>query len=326
MIASTSSATVDAGRRRVLAGEQAAHLRELAVEEAGGGAPHPPPASPSKPMIPSPAPGDPRLIVTSPPPVSAFAVSARALAGTSAAAETSVWVGVHSHSRSDRRKRSVASRRDVRALHLDADTGENGQHVVAPGGTDGLAHGAARTAGSGSSRSRGASSGSEGNSSSGIVWRLNRAEPQTRDTFAPSLSISTGWLGRLRQMSASRRPETSALPSSADLGFQGGAGGGLVVERRQLQAVRGRLDQQPGEHGNAGLDREGARGPGDSVGQSVTIDAKLHGHLLRQDRNSCGVRILPRHADGRQVRVAPASAWAGSRTGAGAPSPGFPAR
>ena len=57
-------------------------------------------------------------------------------------------------------------------------------------------------------------SGRVGYSSTGIVWRLNRAEPQVSETFAPSMVISTGLFGRLRQMSASSRPETSALPSS----------------------------------------------------------------------------------------------------------------
>ena len=57
-------------------------------------------------------------------------------------------------------------------------------------------------------------SGSVGYSSTGIVWRLNRAEPQVSETLVPSMVISTGLFGRLRQMSASSRPETSALPSS----------------------------------------------------------------------------------------------------------------
>ena len=47
-----------------------------------------------------------------------------------------------------------------------------------------------------------------------MVWRLNRAEPQVSVTLGPSITISTGLLGRLRQMSASSRPETRARPSS----------------------------------------------------------------------------------------------------------------
>ena len=57
-------------------------------------------------------------------------------------------------------------------------------------------------------------SGRVGYSSTGIVWRLNRAEPQVSETLAPSMVISTGLFGRLRQMSASSRPETRARPSS----------------------------------------------------------------------------------------------------------------
>ena len=57
-------------------------------------------------------------------------------------------------------------------------------------------------------------SGRVGYSSTGIVCRLNLAEPQVSDTFAPSMVISTGLFGRLREMSASSRPETSARPSS----------------------------------------------------------------------------------------------------------------
>ena len=53
-----------------------------------------------------------------------------------------------------------------------------------------------------------------------MVCRLNRAEPQVSVTLAPSMLISTGLFGRLRQMSASRRPETSALPSSLTSAFK----------------------------------------------------------------------------------------------------------
>ena len=53
-----------------------------------------------------------------------------------------------------------------------------------------------------------------GYSSTGIVWRLKRAEPQVSETRAPSSTISTGLAGRLRQMSASSRPLTRARPLS----------------------------------------------------------------------------------------------------------------
>ena len=48
-----------------------------------------------------------------------------------------------------------------------------------------------------------------------MVCRLNLAEPHVSETRAPSITISTGLAGRLRQMSASSRPLTRARPSSA---------------------------------------------------------------------------------------------------------------
>ena len=43
---------------------------------------------------------------------------------------------------------------------------------------------------------------------------MNRALPQTSSIRVSSAVISTGRPGRLREMSASSRPETSAWPSS----------------------------------------------------------------------------------------------------------------
>ncbi|CAM5641755.1 hypothetical protein SRIMM317S_06495 [Streptomyces rimosus subsp. rimosus] len=57
--------------------------------------------------------------------------------------------------------------------------------------------------------------GRAGYSSTGSVWRVKREEPQTTVTRTPSVEISTGRLGRARQMSASRRPETRTVPSSS---------------------------------------------------------------------------------------------------------------
>ena len=57
--------------------------------------------------------------------------------------------------------------------------------------------------------------GSAGYSSTGRVWRVNREEPQTTVARTPSVEISTGRLGRARQMSASSRPETRTVPSSS---------------------------------------------------------------------------------------------------------------
>ena len=52
-----------------------------------------------------------------------------------------------------------------------------------------------------------------------MVCRLNRAEPQVSVTLGPSITMSTGLFGRLRQMSARSRPETSARPSSLTSAF-----------------------------------------------------------------------------------------------------------
>ena len=112
-------------------------------------------------------------------------------------------------------------------------------------------------------------------------------------TFGPSIAISTGLFGRLRQMSASSRPETRARPSSTDVGVQRGPGRGLVVEGGQLQALaavgqRTGLDQQPGEHGCARADGQGAGRPGDGIGEDVTFDAELHDWCLLA--GGCGWR------------------------------------
>ena len=57
-------------------------------------------------------------------------------------------------------------------------------------------------------------SGRVGYSSTGRVWRLNRADPQISSTWVWSETISTGLLGRERAISFSSRPETSTVPSS----------------------------------------------------------------------------------------------------------------
>ena len=69
----------------------------------------PPPAEPSKPMMPSPVPPLASAMVTLLPAVRDLAVSASTFAGTSAAAEASVEAGSHFSSRWESRKRSVAS-------------------------------------------------------------------------------------------------------------------------------------------------------------------------------------------------------------------------
>ncbi len=58
------------------------------------------------------------------------------------------------------------------------------------------------------------SSGSLGYSLTGSVTRVNEAGPQVRVTSSAPWSTSTGSGGRLRVISASRRPGTSAVPGS----------------------------------------------------------------------------------------------------------------
>jgi hypothetical protein len=52
-------------------------------------------------------------------------------------------------------------------------------------------------------------------SSTGIISRLNRDDPQVTWTLLPSATTSIGLAGRLREMSASSRPRTSTRPASA---------------------------------------------------------------------------------------------------------------
>ena len=84
-------------------------------------------------------------------------------------------------------------------------------------------------------------------------------------------------LGRQAAADVGEQPAgDQGLALVGDLGGQRGAGRGLVVERRQHQAVVARLDQQAGEHRDAGTDREAAGRPGDGIGEHVAFDAELH--------------------------------------------------
>ena len=47
-----------------------------------------------------------------------------------------------------------------------------------------------------------------------MVCSVKVAVPHWSRTFAPSMAMSTGLAGKLRQMSARSRPDTSARPSS----------------------------------------------------------------------------------------------------------------
>ena len=173
----------------------------------------PPPAEPSKPMMPSPAPPLASAMVTWLPAVSDLAVSASTLAGTSAAADASVVPGSQVSSRWERRNRSVASSEMVSPSISIRTPVSTGSMSSRPAATTAWLTAAANTSLETVPAAAGIS-GRDGYSSTGMVCRLNRAEPQVSETLAPSMLISTGLLGRLRQMSASRRPDTSARPSS----------------------------------------------------------------------------------------------------------------
>ena len=47
-----------------------------------------------------------------------------------------------------------------------------------------------------------------------MVSSVNRLAPQVTTTLVPSGATSTGLSGSAREMSASRRPETSTVPAS----------------------------------------------------------------------------------------------------------------
>jgi hypothetical protein len=84
-------------------------------------------------------------------------------------------------------------------------------------------------------------------------------------------------LGREAATDVGQQPAADqGLALVGDLGGQGGAGGRLVVERRQHQAVVARLDQQTRQHRDAGADGQAACRPGDGIREYVAVDAELH--------------------------------------------------
>ena len=152
-------------------------------------------------------------MVTALPAVSDLAVSASTFAGTSAARVLSGVAGSQPSSRCESRNRSVA-RREMDEPSISMRT------PVSTGSMS--SRPAAVTAWETAWAKRSLCTvplavgieGSVGYSSTGRVWRVNRADPHVSVTRAPSMVISTGLAGRLRQMSARSRPLTRALPSS----------------------------------------------------------------------------------------------------------------
>ena len=212
---SISVGALDPRGRQVLGGEQLAHPGELAVEQPGRRPPDAAATSPSKPMMPSPAPEADSAMVTSTPAVSDLAVSASTRAGTRAAPLDVGAARVPVELAQAEPEPVGGQQRDASALDLDPDAGQHRQHVVAAGGGDRLRDGVGERVAAARCRSPRASPAATGSPRPASSAGVNRAEPQVSDDprrrRAPS---STGLAGRLRQMSASSRPETRALPSS----------------------------------------------------------------------------------------------------------------
>ncbi len=145
--------------------------------------------------------------------VSDLAVSVSALAGTSTAADNSGRAGVQRSSRTASRYRSVEiSVRVSPSISIRTPVSE-GSVSSRPAATavwpTAVANASLPTV-----PAAGGISGSAGYSSSGMVSRLNVALPQDRTARPPSELIWTGRPGRLLLISASSRPETSALPAA----------------------------------------------------------------------------------------------------------------
>ena len=93
--------------------------------------------------------------------------------------------------------------------------------------------------------------------------------------------MSTGLAGRLREMSASSRPEISTWPSSVTVGLDADLRRGLVVEAGEGHPVGVGPDQQAGQDRHARPDRQAAGGPLHGLGQDVTLESDLHAASLR---------------------------------------------
>ena len=214
-------------------------------------------------------------MVTSLPEVSDLAVSASTLAGTSAATDSSGVRGSQPSSRWESRKRSVASsemRRPSISIRTPVSTGSMSSR---PAAVTAWATAWAKTSlctvpvARGHVRQR------------RVVLDGHRlqAEPR-RTTGQRDPGAVDDHLDRLVGQAAADVGEQPAadqrLALVGDLGGERGAGGGLVVEGREHQALVAGLDQQAGEHRDARADRQTARGPGDGIGERIALDAELH--------------------------------------------------
>ena len=120
-------------------------------------------------------------------------------------------------------------------------------------------------------------------------------------------------LGRQAAADVGQQPAADQGPALVgDLGGQGGAGRGLVVERREHQALVAGVDEQAGEDGSTGADGQAARRPRDGVGERVAIHAELH---TRSFEVRVGKAVL------RQHQAVWASCHAAPTVGSGARHP-----
>ena len=162
------------------------------------------------------------------------------------------------------------------AVDLDPDRGEDRRGLVAGGGDGDLRHGGAEDlAGDGADALR-------RRRQLGVL--LDRHERQG-EAAAAGLDAQLGpveeqrdRLGRQRPGDVGQQPALDEDPALLEHLRRGGhPGGHLVVERRQLQAVRHRDEQHPGEDGDRRTGREHARGPRDRLREHVTVDRQSHG-------------------------------------------------
>ena len=146
----------------------------------------------------------------------------------------------------------VAVGRDERqavVADLELHAGDHRGHVVSGCRDRDLRRPRSAKSSAGSTPVRSATSGRVGYSSTGMLSRVNRAEPQLTAILPSSVENCTGAFGSRLAMSASSRPETSAVPGFVDLGGDLGARRHLVVERRQDQRAIGRLEKHAAQDG-----------------------------------------------------------------------------
>ena len=168
--------------------------------------------------------------------------------------------------------------RQLLAVDLDPDSGENRQRVVAAGRDRDLAHGTGEDlARDGSRRGR------HGRQRRVVVHRHGQqreAGVAAGHHHLAALGHDLDWPGRQAARNVGEQPARDEDPTRlADVGVDLDPGRDLVVEPGQPQPRRPgrlRLHQDAGEHGHRRSGRQAARRPRDRLGQDVTFDPELH--------------------------------------------------